>query len=92
MGTSLPGYRIEEQIGTGAGSKIFAARELDTGKTVAVKHIVALLSAFQYSPFIMNGGTGKTIELTETGTDATHAVKWVICYVPLEENSSIVAA
>ena len=59
---------------------------------VAVKHIVALLSAFQYSPFIMNGGTGKTIELTETGTDATHAVKWVILYIPLEENSSIVAA
>ncbi len=45
MGSSLPGYRIKEQIGTGAGSKIFAALELDTGTTVAVKHIARESSA-----------------------------------------------
>ncbi len=43
-------------------------------------------------PFIMDGQAGLTIELTETGDDATHAVKWVIFYIPLEENSSIAAA
>lgn len=36
----VPGYRITKQIGTGAGSKIYAATELKTGRTVAVKHIV----------------------------------------------------
>ena len=58
----------------------------------AVKKVGALLSAFQYSPFIFDGQSGLTIELTQTGVDATHAVKWVILYIPLEENSSIVAA
>jgi len=36
----LPGYRITRQIGTGAGSKIFFAVELKSGKTFAVKHVV----------------------------------------------------
>ena len=59
---------------------------------VAVLHIAALLSAFQHSPFIFDGQTGLTIELTQTGVDATHAVKWVILYIPLEDGANIVAA
>lgn len=38
--TNLPGYRVLQQIGTGAGSKIFVTKELATGKTYAVKHVV----------------------------------------------------
>lgn len=36
----LPGYRLTRQIGTGAGSKIFLATELASGKTYAVKHVI----------------------------------------------------
>jgi serine/threonine-protein kinase len=35
----LPGYRIGEQIGTGAGSRIFRATKLKTGKEYAVKWV-----------------------------------------------------
>ncbi len=42
--------------------------------------------------WFMDGQTGLTIELTQTGNDATHAVKWVINYIPLEDNAFIVAA
>lgn len=38
--TTLPGYRVLHQIGTGAGSKIFATKELATGKAYTVKHVV----------------------------------------------------
>ena len=40
MNADLAGYRITRQIGIGAGSKIYAAIESKTGRTVAVKHIV----------------------------------------------------
>ncbi|UCC29973.1 MAG: serine/threonine protein kinase [Phycisphaerales bacterium] len=40
MNAELAGYRITRQIGIGAGSKIYAALEPKTGRTVAVKHIV----------------------------------------------------
>jgi len=40
LNADLAGYRITRQIGTGAGSKIYSAVELKTGRTVAVKHIV----------------------------------------------------
>ena len=40
MGKQLPGYRITRQIGTGAGSKIYLATDLNSGETVAVKHVV----------------------------------------------------
>lgn len=51
------------------------------------------LAAFAHRPFIMDGQAGLIIELTATdGSDATLAVKWVVIYVPLEENSSIEAA
>ena len=40
MSTELRGYRLTTQIGTGAGSKIYTAVELKTGKMVAVKHVV----------------------------------------------------
>ncbi len=50
------------------------------------------LAAFQHDVFIMDGQAGLTIELTQTGDDATHAVKWVILYVPLEDGANIVAA
>jgi len=36
----LAGYRVTRQIGVGAGSKLYVAIELQTGKTVAVKHVV----------------------------------------------------
>ena len=62
-----------------------------TGQVPVLK-IAALLSAFQHSPFIMDGQTGLTIELTQTGDDATHAVKWVLFYIPLEDGANIVAA
>ena len=35
----LPGYRIGEQIGSGAGSRIFRATKLKTGKEFAVKWV-----------------------------------------------------
>lgn len=51
------------------------------------------LAAFAHRPFIIDGQAGLIIELTATdGTDATLAVKWVINYIPLEDNASIVAA
>jgi serine/threonine protein kinase len=36
----LPGYRLEQQIGMGAGSRIYKAVERETGKVFAVKHVV----------------------------------------------------
>lgn len=50
------------------------------------------LAAFMPDGWLIDGQTGLTIELTQTGADATHIVKWVIHYIPLEEGSSIVAA
>jgi hypothetical protein len=44
------------------------------------------------SPWIFDGQDGLILELTQTGADATHAVKWVIFYIPLEDGASIVAA
>ena len=40
MNEPLPGYRINKQVGTGAGSKISSCVELKSGKTFAVKHVV----------------------------------------------------
>ena len=40
MNSEIAGYRVTTQIGTGAGSKIYTAVELATGKMVAVKHVV----------------------------------------------------
>ena len=62
--------------------------------TANVPHLKTAYGLGGVSPhaFIMDGQTGLTIELTETGADATHAVKWVICYIPLEDDASIVAA
>ncbi len=40
MDDILAGYRVTRQIGVGAGSKLYVAIELQTGKTVAVKHVV----------------------------------------------------
>ena len=40
MDEPIPGYRFGKQLGTGAGSKIFLATEIVTGKSFAVKHIV----------------------------------------------------
>lgn len=62
-----------------------------TGNTPVLK-VGALLSAFPHNPILFDGQDGLIIELTQTGADATHAVKWVLHYIPLEENSSIVAA
>jgi len=39
VGESLSGYRIVKQIGTGAGSRIFHAIELKSGKPFAIKHV-----------------------------------------------------
>ena len=35
-----PGYRTIRQVGTGAGSKIFLATQLSTGKSFAIKHVL----------------------------------------------------
>ncbi len=40
MALELSDYKIIRQIGTGAGSKIFLAKHLRTGKPYAVKHVV----------------------------------------------------
>lgn len=50
------------------------------------------LAAFMPDGWLFDGQAGLIMELTATGADATHAVKWVINYIPLEEGSSIVAA
>jgi hypothetical protein len=50
------------------------------------------LAAFMPDGWLMDGQTGLIIELTATGADATHAVKWVINYIPLEDNAYIEAA
>jgi serine/threonine-protein kinase len=39
LNNELPGYRITQQIGTGAGSKIYLAVEVSSGRQVAVKHV-----------------------------------------------------
>ena len=36
----LPNHRITRQIGTGAGSKIYVAIELGSGRQVSIKHVV----------------------------------------------------
>lgn len=59
---------------------------------VPVKHVAGTLAAFPHGPIIYDGGTTSTIELTQTGDDATHAVEWTLVYVPLEEGASVVAA
>jgi serine/threonine-protein kinase len=40
LNTEIVGYRPTLQVGVGAGSKIYRAVELATGKTVAIKHVV----------------------------------------------------
>ena len=40
MADPLPGYRLLEQIGVGARSKIYVGVELKTGKRFAIKHVV----------------------------------------------------
>lgn len=62
-----------------------------TGNTPKLK-VGTLAATFNQMPIIFDGQTGLIIELTETGDDGTHAVKWVLHYIPLEENASIVAA
>jgi len=50
------------------------------------------LAASNHESFIIDGQDGLTIELTATdGSDATLAVKWVINYIPMEDDASIVA-
>ena len=63
-----------------------------TGSTPTL-HVCGLLSAFPATGGILfDGGTGLTIELTQTGADATGAVKWVMLYLPLEKGANVVAA
>lgn len=40
MALEHPDFRVIQQLGVGAGSKIYKAVELKTGRTVSVKHIV----------------------------------------------------
>jgi hypothetical protein len=68
-----------------------AAPTMSVGQLTA-EHDSATDRSPAHSPILFDGGTGLTIELTQTGADATHEVKWVLFYIPLEENSSIVAA
>ena len=59
---------------------------------VPVLKVAGFLAAFPLNPIVFDGQAGLTIELTQTGDDATHAVKWTLVYVPLEEGASVVAA
>jgi eukaryotic-like serine/threonine-protein kinase len=40
LGFEPPGYRVLRQVGTGAASRIYMAKQLSSGKTVAIKHVV----------------------------------------------------
>jgi hypothetical protein len=60
--------------------------------TLTAEHDSATDRSPAHAPILFDGQDGLTIELTQTGADATHAVKWVLCYIPLEEDASIVAA
>jgi len=62
-----------------------------TGAVPTLK-VAGFLAAFPLNPVIFDGQAGLIIELTQTGADATHAVKWVLHYIPLEDGASIVAA
>ena len=62
-----------------------------TGNTPKLK-VGTLAATFNQMPISFDGQAGLTIELTQTGVDATHAVKWVLHYIPMEENASIEAA
>jgi hypothetical protein len=64
---------------------------LGTGQEAELK-VAGLLSAFQHNPIIFDGQDGLIIELTQTGADATHAVKWVLFYIPLEDGAYVEAA
>ena len=43
----------------------------------------------QASPVVVTAGT---IDLDATATDTTGSTKWTIHYIPLDNNSSVVAA
>lgn len=60
--------------------------------SVPVKSIAGVLSAFPHNPMIFSGGASDTIELVQTGDDATHAVRWVLFYVPLTPGATVTAA
>ena len=46
-----------------------------------------------HAPFILSGGTGGLIiESTQTGTDATGEILWVLYYFPLDPTGRITAA
>lgn len=62
-----------------------------TGSTPTLK-VGNIKAGFNEMPIIFDGQAGLIIELTQTGSDATHAVKWVLFYIPLEDGASIVAA
>jgi hypothetical protein len=59
---------------------------------VPVLKVAGILAAFPHNAIIFDGQAGLTIELTQTGDDATHAVKWTLCYIPLEEGAYVEAA
>ena len=62
-----------------------------TGSTPTLK-VGFSMAGFSINPIIFDGQAGLILELTQTGADATHAVKWVLHYIPLEDGASIVAA
>lgn len=64
-----------------------------TGST-PVKTVGSLLAAAGgLNPMIVGkAATLDAIQLVQTGDDATHAVKWVVYYVPLEEGAYVAAA
>lgn len=64
-----------------------------TGST-PVKGVGSLLAAAGgLNPMIFGlHGTADAIQLVQTGDDATHAVRWTIFYIPLEEGAYAVAA
>ena len=60
--------------------------------SVATLKVAGILSAFPPSSIIFDGQAGLIIELTQTGADATHAVRWTLWYFPLEVGAYVEAA
>lgn len=59
---------------------------------IPVLKVAGLPSATPHNPIIFDGQAGLTIELTQTGADATGKVKWTLFYIPLEDNAYVTAA
>lgn len=61
--------------------------------TTTGAHTTTVDQTAAHSPILLSGGTGGlTIESTQTGTDATGEILWVLYYFPLDPTGRITAA